>query len=97
MIKLTALIDRLEVIKEVLRERENAATTSLIEALDAAIGLVAEMIKTEKIVSDWQQGLTLNPNDFMKQFLNDMDFMFDDDDHYDSFEETDFSGLVIDE
>ena len=76
MIKLTALIDRLEVIKEVLRERENAATPSLIEALDAAIGLVAEMIKTEKIVSDWQQGLTLNPNDFMKQFLNDMDFMF---------------------
>ena len=76
MMKLTALIDRLEVIKEVLKERENAATPSLIEALDAAIGLVAEMIKTEKIVSDWQQGLTLNPNDFMKQFLNDMDFMF---------------------
>ena len=76
MIKLTALIDRLEVIKEVLKERENAATPSLIEALDAAIGLVAEMIKTEKIVTDWQQGLTLNPNDFMKQFLNDMEFMF---------------------
>ena len=74
--KLTALIDRLEVIKEVLKERENAATPSLIEALDAAIGLVAEMIKTEKIVTDWQQGLTLNPNDFMKQFLNDMEFMF---------------------
>ena len=74
--KLTALIDRLEVIKEVLKERENAATPSLIEALDAAIGLVAEMIKTEKLVTDWQQGLTLNPNDFMKQFLNDMEFMF---------------------
>ena len=26
---------------------------------------------------------------------DDMDFMFDDEDHYDSFEETDFSGLVI--
>ena len=76
MIKLTALIDRLEVIKEVLNERENAATPSLVEALDAAIGLVAEMIKTEKIVTDWQQGLTMNPNDFMKQFLNDMEFMF---------------------
>ena len=74
--KLTALIDRLEVIKEVLNERENAATPSLVEALDAAIGLVAEMIKTEKIVTDWQQGLTMNPNDFMKQFLNDMEFMF---------------------
>ena len=74
--KLTALIDRLEVIKEVLNERKNAATPSLIEALDAAIGLVAEMIKTEKIVTDWQQGLTMNPNDFMKQFINDMEFMF---------------------
>ena len=74
--KLTALIDRLEVIKEVLNERKNAATPSLIEALDAAIGLVAEMIKTEKIVTDWQQGLTMNPNDFMKQFLTDMEFMF---------------------
>ena len=74
--KLTALIDRLEVIKEVLKERENAATPSLVEALDAAIGLVAEMIKTEKIVTDWQQGLTMNPNDFMKQFLTDMEFMF---------------------
>jgi len=76
MMKLTALIDRLEVIKEVLNERKNAATPSLIEALDAAIGLVAEMIKTEKIVTDWQQGLTMNPNDFMKQFINDMEFMF---------------------
>ena len=76
MMKLTALIDRLEVIKEVLKERENAATPSLVEALDAAIGLVAEMIKTEKIVTDWQQGLTMNPNDFMKQFINDMEFMF---------------------
>ena len=28
---------------------------------------------------------------------DDMDFMFDDDDHYESFEETDFSGLVIDD
>ena len=28
---------------------------------------------------------------------DDMDFMFDDEDHYDSFEETDFSGLVIDD
>ena len=74
--KLTALIDRLEVIKEVLNERKNAATPSLIEALDAAIGLVAEMIKTEKIVTDWQQGLTMNPNDFMNQFINDMEFMF---------------------
>ena len=26
---------------------------------------------------------------------DDMDFMFDDEDHYDSFEETDFSGLVV--
>ena len=26
---------------------------------------------------------------------DDMDFMFDNDDHYDSFEETDFSGLVV--
>ena len=26
---------------------------------------------------------------------DDMDFMFDDDDHYDSFEETDFSDLQI--
>ena len=28
---------------------------------------------------------------------DDMDFMFESDDHYDSFEETDFSGLVIDD
>ena len=28
---------------------------------------------------------------------DDMDFMFDDEDHYESFEETDFSGLVIDD
>ena len=28
---------------------------------------------------------------------DDMDFMFDDEDHYGSFEETDFSGLVIDD
>ena len=27
---------------------------------------------------------------------DDMDFMFDDDDHYDSFEETDFTQLKID-
>ena len=26
---------------------------------------------------------------------DDLDFAFDDEDHYDSFEETDFSGLVI--
>ena len=78
MIKLTALIDRLEVIKEILTEepRENAAMPSLIEALDAAIGLIAEMITTEKLVADWQQGMTLNPNDFMKQFLTDMESMF---------------------
>ena len=28
---------------------------------------------------------------------NSLDFSFDDEDHYDSFEETDFSGLVIDD
>ena len=28
---------------------------------------------------------------------DDMDFMFDDEDHYDSFEETEFSGLVIED
>ena len=28
---------------------------------------------------------------------DDMDFMFESDDHYDSFEETDFSGLVIED
>ncbi len=28
---------------------------------------------------------------------DDLDFMFETDDHYDSFEETDFSGLVIDD
>ena len=28
---------------------------------------------------------------------DDMGFMFDDEDHYESFEETDFSGLVIDD
>ena len=28
---------------------------------------------------------------------DDLDFMFESDDHYDSFEETDFSGLVIDD
>ena len=28
---------------------------------------------------------------------DDLDFMLDSDDHYDSFEETDFSGLVIDD
>ena len=54
--KLTSLIDRLEVIKEVLNETPNAATPALIEAVDAAVGLIAEMIKTEKVVTDWQRG-----------------------------------------
>ena len=74
--KLTSLIDRLEVIKEVLNETPNAATPALIEAVDAAGGLIAEMIKTEKVVTDWQRGLTLNPDDFMRQFLDDMKDMF---------------------
>ena len=34
------------------------------------------MIKTEKVVTDWQRGLTLNPDDFMRQFLDDMKDMF---------------------
>ena len=46
MMKLTTLIDRLEVIKEVLMERETAVTGELVEAIDYAIGLLAEMIST---------------------------------------------------
>ena len=71
MMKLTTLIDRLEVIKEVLMERESAVTGELTEAVDYAIGLVAEMISTEKLIPGM-----MNPNDFMQQFLTDMEFMF---------------------
>jgi len=71
MMKLTTLIDRLEVIKDVLLERENAVTGELVEAIDYAIGLLAEMISTEKLIPGM-----MNPNDFMQQFLNDMEFMF---------------------
>ena len=36
--------------------------------------------------------------DLIREFRgDDLDFLFDNDDHYDSFEETDFSGLVIDD
>ena len=36
--------------------------------------------------------------DLVREFRgDDLDFMYTDDDHYDSFEETDFSGLVIDD
>ena len=71
MMKLTTLIDRMEVIKEVLLERETAVTGELVEAIDYAIGLLAEMISTEKLIPGM-----MNPNDFMQQFLNDMEFMF---------------------
>ncbi len=71
MMKLTTLIDRLEVIKEVLMERETAVTGELVEAIDYAIGLLAEMISTEKLIPGM-----MNPNDFMQQFLTDMEFMF---------------------
>jgi len=71
MMKLTTLIDRMEVIKEVLLERETAVTDELVEAIDYAIGLLAEMISTEKLIPGM-----MNPNDFMQQFLTDMEFMF---------------------
>ena len=70
MMKLTTLMDKLETIKEVLKENESAVTGELTEAIDFAIGLIAQLVETEKITNQ------LMPDDFMKQFLDDMSFIF---------------------
>ena len=71
MKRLTTLMDKLETIKEVLKENESAVTKELTEALDYAIGLIAQMLQTEKITN------SLMPHDdFMKQFLDDMSYLF---------------------
>ena len=71
MMRLTTLMDKLETIKEVLKENESAVTKELTEALDYAIGLIAQMLQTEKITN------SLMPHDyFMKQFLDDMSYLF---------------------
>tara|TARA_R100001530_G_scaffold13777_1_gene12630 strand:+ start:482 stop:727 length:246 start_codon:yes stop_codon:yes gene_type:complete len=71
MMKLTTLMDKLETVKEVLKENESAVTRELTEAIDYAIGLIAQMLQTEKITN------SLMPHDdFMKQFLDDMSYLF---------------------
>ena len=69
--KLTTLMDKLETIKEVLKENDSAVTKELVEAVDYAIGLIAQMLQTEKLPKS-----LLPSDDFMKQFLDDMDFLF---------------------
>ena len=48
--KLTELLDRLETVKEVLHERETAVTPELTEAIDYAMGLIAQMLSAEKLI-----------------------------------------------
>ena len=71
MMKLTTLMDKLETVKEVLKENESAVTGELVEAIDYAIGLIAQMLQTEKLTKS-----LLPSDDFMKQFLDDMTFLF---------------------
>ena len=71
MMKLTTLMDKLETIKEVLKENDSAVTKELVEAVDYAIGLIAQMLQAEKLTKS-----LLPSDDFMKQFLDDMDFLF---------------------
>ena len=69
--KLTTLMDKLETVKEVLKENKNAVTKELTEAIDYAIALLAQMLQTEKMTKS-----LLPTDDFMKQFLDDMTFLF---------------------
>ena len=69
--KLTTLMDKLETIKEVLKENDSVVTKELVEAVDYAIGLIAQMLQAEKLTKS-----LLPSDDFMKQFLDDMDFLF---------------------
>ena len=71
MMKLTTLMDKLETVKEVLKENESAVTGELVEAIDYAIGLIAQMLQAEKLTKS-----LLPSDDFMKQFLDDMTFLF---------------------
>ena len=71
MMKLTTLMDKLETIKEVLKENESAVTGELTEAIDYAIGLIAQMVQTEKMTQQ-----LMPHDDFMEQFLDDMSFIF---------------------
>ena len=71
MMKLTTLMDKLETVKEVLKENESAVTGELVEAIDYAIGLIAQMLQAEKLTNS-----LLPSDDFMKQFLDDMNSIF---------------------
>ena len=71
MMKLTTLMDKLETVKEVMKENESAVTGELVEAIDYAIGLIAQMLQAEKLTNS-----LLPSDDFMKQFLDDMNFLF---------------------
>ena len=71
MMKLTTLMDKLETVKEVLKENESAVTGELVEAIDYAIGLIAQMLQAEKMTHS-----LLQSDDFMKQFLDDMNSIF---------------------
>ena len=64
-------MDKLETVKEVMKENESAVTGELVEAIDYAIGLIAQMLQAEKMTKS-----LLPSDDFMKQFLDDMNFLF---------------------
>ena len=68
--KIIELLDRLENVKEVLRERETAVTPELVEAIDHAMGLIAQMLSAEKLIQ--------NPmNDLFSSLLSDLSEMND--------------------
>ena len=71
MMKLTTLMDKLETVKEVMKENESAVTGELVEAIDYAIGLIAQMLQAEKLTNS-----LLPSDDFMIQFLDDMNSIF---------------------
>jgi hypothetical protein len=68
--KITELLDRLETVKEVLRERETAVTPELLEAIDYAMGLLAQMLSAEKLIQSPM-------NDLFSSLISDLSDMND--------------------
>jgi|TARA_Y100000310_G_scaffold120091_1_gene118821 hypothetical protein len=68
--KITELLDRLETVKEVLRERETVVTPELLEAIDYAMGLLAQMLSAEKLIQSPM-------NDLFSSLISDLSDMND--------------------
>ena len=67
----------------------------LHQLLDELDNVIEQGTNDEKIT---KTSVITAVKDLVREFRgDDLDFMYTDDDHYDSFEETDFSGLVIDD